>query len=1189
MKFKPKFYSMKKQLLVNLMMLLGVFFFSASQMNAQLWTESFEADGEGTAYTSSFTFNDGGADHFARTDGSDVFSDAPGYSGFDGTFFWAGEDLDDNGGDLDPSKTLTFAAIDVTGVTSLEFRGLFATGNPDDGWDDSDVLRVEYNMDLAGWTTLLEMTTDTPGSNGGMYYDTDGDGTGDLQMTTTFTEIAEVIPVTGTSLEIRVIATANSGGEELAFDNFRVFDVAGAVLGCTDPTADNYDPTATLDDGSCVISGCTDSAADNFDPNANNDDGSCVFSGCTDNTALNFDAQATIDDGTCVFTLPAIVINELHYNGNDGAGFPDSGVEFIEIYNNDVVTVDLSDYSFTGVTFAFPAMTMIAPGEYVVVAVDATNAIFTGATYQLFEWTTGGLSNNGELVELIEPVGGLVVDAVLYDEITPWPTDADGAGPTLELSDFTLDNNDPANWCAVTENGTPGMVNSCGTATVDGCTDPTALNYDPAATNDDGSCIFSLPNVVINELHYNPCTAQGGDTDFEFLELYNAEATSVDISGWSFANGIDYTFPAMTTIDAGEYIIVTVNELNYTGNGYDVYQWTSGGLTNSGETVTLVDGALNTVDEVAFQSDAPWPALNGGCASIEVIDNTADNNDPLNWQISFTENGTPGAMNSEAPASIEYTIQEIQGEVHTGEVATTTGVVTAIYAASNLFVIQDGTGPFSGVWVAATGTVDITLLAQGDEVDVTGLIVEAFDNTQIDATEVNILTSGNALPAAEILTTAAMNDEQWEGVLLSVLGPVDNPMINNFGEWSVNDGSGSAEIDDLGYDLMAALAPDPIPTGVTFNVVGPQRFSFGDYQLEPRDANDVVRYGCTDNTFPNYDPLAVVDDGSCANILGCTDPNATNYNPAATADDGSCIVEGCTDDTALNYDATATVDDGSCYFTEPLLVINEIHYNPCTAQGDDGDFEFVEIFNNDVAAVDISGFELVMGTTFIFPEGSSIAAGEYIIVATNAASYIGNGYQVFENASGFLTNGPNGDDTVQLFDGFANIIDAVDYDDAAPWPTTPDGGCPSLELIDVNTDNNDATNWQASFVDNGTPGAMNSTPPTGCTDETASNYDPAAIIDDGSCEFAGCTDPAATNFDPNATTDDGSCILPGCTYEDADNYDATATLDDGSCTFTLGSCTGDISPNNPDGSVGDGIVNAGDLLAFLGVFGTVCE
>ena len=414
-------------------------------------------------------------------------------------------------------------------------------------------------------------------------------------------------------------------------------------------------------------------------------------------------------------------------------------------------------------------------------------------------------------------------------------------------------------------------------------------------------------------------------------------------------------------------------------------------------------------------------------------------------------------------------------------------------------------------------------------------------------------------------------------------------MINNFGEWSVNDGSGSAEIDDLGYDLMAALAPDPIPTGVTFNVVGPQRFSFGDYQLEPRDANDVVRYGCTDNTFPNYDPLAVVDDGSCANILGCTDPNATNYNPAATADDGSCIVEGCTDDTALNYDATATVDDGSCYFTEPLLVINEIHYNPCTAQGDDGDFEFVEIFNNDVAAVDISGFELVMGTTFIFPEGSSIAAGEYIIVATNAASYIGNGYQVFENASGFLTNGPNGDDTVQLFDGFANIIDAVDYDDAAPWPTTPDGGCPSLELIDVNTDNNDATNWQASFVDNGTPGAMNSTPPTGCTDETASNYDPAAIIDDGSCEFAGCTDPAATNFDPNATTDDGSCILPGCTYEDADNYDATATLDDGSCTFTLGSCTGDISPNNPDGSVGDGIVNAGDLLAFLGVFGTVCE
>ena len=56
--------------------------------------------------------------------------------------------------------------------------------------------------------------------------------------------------------------------------------VSCAVLGCTDPAADNYDPDATEDDGSCVttIYGCTDPAADNYNADANTDNGSCYYS-----------------------------------------------------------------------------------------------------------------------------------------------------------------------------------------------------------------------------------------------------------------------------------------------------------------------------------------------------------------------------------------------------------------------------------------------------------------------------------------------------------------------------------------------------------------------------------------------------------------------------------------------------------------------------------------------------------------------------------------------------------------------------------------------------------------------------------------------------------------------------------------------------------------------------------------------
>ena len=56
---------------------------------------------------------------------------------------------------------------------------------------------------------------------------------------------------------------------------------ATSIPGCTDENALNYNPNATVDDGSCeydtVIPGCTDPGAINFNPNANQDDGSCVY------------------------------------------------------------------------------------------------------------------------------------------------------------------------------------------------------------------------------------------------------------------------------------------------------------------------------------------------------------------------------------------------------------------------------------------------------------------------------------------------------------------------------------------------------------------------------------------------------------------------------------------------------------------------------------------------------------------------------------------------------------------------------------------------------------------------------------------------------------------------------------------------------------------------------------------------
>jgi len=83
----------------------------------------------------------------------------------------------------------------------------------------------------------------------------------------------------------------------------------------------------------------------------------------------------------------------------------------------------------------------------------------------------------------------------------------------------------------------------------------------------------------------------------------------------------------------------------------------------------------------------------------------------------------------------------------------------------------------------------------------------------------------------------------------------------------------------------------------------------------------------------------------------------------------------------------------------------------------------------------------------------------------------------------------------------------------------------------------------------------------GCDISCACNYDAAVNISDvEQCLFSGCE---------------------GCTYPDASNYDATSISDDGSCTFDIANpCPADL--NN------DGSITTGDLLIFLGAFGTIC-
>ena len=178
---------------------------------------------------------------------------------------------------------------------------------------------------------------------------------------------------------------------------------------------------------------------------------------------------------------------------------------------------------------------------------------------------------------------------------------------------------------------------------------------------------FVFTQVVINEIHYNPGSSQGSDYDYEFLELYNAGAAAVDMSGWSFTQGVTHVFADGTSLAAGGYMVVSVPGAASQGsldtNPYDPYgdglmdngavvvEWTSGGLTNGGEDITIVDATGAVMDSVDYEDGTnaygDWgTAHDGGGSSLELIDATSDNSLAASWQSSWTVNGTPGSFSS---------------------------------------------------------------------------------------------------------------------------------------------------------------------------------------------------------------------------------------------------------------------------------------------------------------------------------------------------------------------------------------------------------------------------------------------------------------------------------------------------------------------------------------------------------------
>jgi hypothetical protein len=237
---------------------------------------------------------------------------------------------------------------------------------------------------------------------------------------------------------------------------------------------------------------------------------------------------------------PAIVIHEIMYNPIGGATH-----EFVELYNPSASeAVDLSGWMLEGTGLSLPPGTVILPESYLILARDDTafRAQYGGGHFVPGQYPNN-LDNAGASLVLRDALG-IEIDRVDYGDSAPWPATPDGGGPSLELIDPALDNNDPANWAAsLTAGGSPGGSNSV------------SIPGGPP------------PALRVNEVvPLNASIVQDEQGDFDgWIEIYNASPSSVDLAGMFLSESADpndpkWTFPAATPICAGCFLLVWADD-----------------------------------------------------------------------------------------------------------------------------------------------------------------------------------------------------------------------------------------------------------------------------------------------------------------------------------------------------------------------------------------------------------------------------------------------------------------------------------------------------------------------------------------------------------------------------------------------------------------------------------------------------
>ncbi len=690
-------------------------------------------------------------------------------------------------------STIFLSSFGISQDVTLSFGAI------DDGAGTMEIL-MDSGSDVFGFQFNLTGATISEASAGAMV-------PGDWMISTSSSMVLG-FSLTGSSIPAGSGVLANisftSGGGAICIENGVVSGAAGASLEVGYGECYGSDP----------VPGCTDPAADNYNPDATEDDGSCEYS-------VNLSFGAT-----------------------------DFGGGAMEIVMTNPLDVYGFQFNIDGITITNAAGGSAEANGFMI--------SFSGNTVIGFSLTGGSISaGSGVLVDLTYELTG-ETEACLSGGVI---SGEDGVGLDVSYGD-----------CVQVDN-----------EAVLGCTDPDADNYNSDASEDDGSCEYSVT------LSYGEYESGGGSMNINM-------ANPTNVYGFQFnVTGITITNAAGGSAEANGFMI------SFSGNTVIGFSLTGSSIPEGNE--TLVELTYETTGDIESCIEngvisgylgVPLGVNYGECVTVMEATPGCTDSDADNFDPDATEDD----------GSCEYTVNLSFDDLSLTDVTS-----------GSIDIFMDNPAAVSGFQFDISG-MNVTEASGGSAAE------NGFDVSTNGTTVIGFSLTGSSIPEGSGLLTTLTFDNGSGDVCLSEIfitstsfGFHNSPTPD---ECDFIEVPGCTDPEACNYDPLANLDDGScIYSEGTCDCDGDPTEGFCDC-----DGNTVDECGvCGGSGIPDGDCDC---DGNVEDCAGeCGGSAEEDECGVCNGDNSSC--SGCTDPDANNYDPDAIVDDGSCEYETTVDYSVDLH------------------------------------------------------------------------------------------------------------------------------------------------------------------------------------------------------------------------------------------------------------------------